>query len=311
MAKECLISHRPRPHEHPEAPDSQLRPKALKRLRITFFIGFGLFLTEFLGAWWSGSLALLADSYHVLGDLGAVTVTLLASYLAERLKSKSRSYGYYRLEVLAALFNGLLLIVLAATIVLSAYNRLTHGHEIQSMAMFVISLLGLAVNLVMIKVLHGAHNHNLNIRSAYFHLLGDALSSVIVTLSAVLVITTELTWFDAAAGLVVAIILSIMSLRLVSEAVHVLLEGTPKHMDPEAVEARLKEAFPQIVNIHDFHIWEITSHLFAMTAHIEATVETLQETHDLIDGLNVFIHDKYGIGHTTFQVEPRAKIDAS
>lgn len=303
MAKRRLIEHRPEPHHHHQDPDCHLRPKAISRLQTTFLLGLGLFLMEFIGAWLTSSLSLLADSYHVLGDLGAIGVTLLAGFLAERLRSRKRSYGYYRLEILSALFNGFILLGLAWSIFKSAADRFSTAHEVHSELMLIIAALGLAANVLMLKVLHGSHNHNLNIKSAYFHLVGDSISSVVVILSAIVIYFTGLSWVDAVGGIAVGVVLCLMSLRLIKESVHVLLEGTPDHMDPEEVEQEIRKQFPQIKNIHDFHIWEITSHLFAMTAHIEADIKNLEDTRILIDGLNQLISKKYGIGHTTFQVE--------
>jgi cobalt-zinc-cadmium efflux system protein len=289
---------------HHEHPDTELRPKAIRRLRTTLLIGIVLFLAEALGSWYSHSLALLADSFHVLADLGAVGVTLLASTLAERPQSSKRSYGYYRLEVLAALLNGAILIGLSLYILKSAVERLQMGQTIYPNSMLLIAVFGFIINLWMLLVLKPSHDHNLNLRGAYLHILGDTISSMAVILSALLIVWTGFSWFDAAAGIFVAAIISSLAVRLVWDSVHVLLEGTPKHMDPIEIETQLRESFKEITNIHDFHIWEITAHLFAMTAHIEAKVQTLEESKKLVDGMNVLIKSKYGIGHTTFQIEP-------
>lgn len=304
MSKGRFIEHHPEPHDHHAHPDPELRPKAFKRLRWTFFIGLALFIAEAIGGWYSNSLALLADSFHVLADLGAVAVTLLASHLAERPKSSKRSYGYYRLEVIAALFNGCLLLALAYFVFRSAYDRMLQPHEIQSNLMLSVAIGGFLINLLMLLLLKPSHDHNLNLKSAYMHIAGDTLSSVAVIIGALIIRYTGLLWVDALAGVFVGTILMVMAFRLIWDSIHVLLEGTPRHMDPAEVESSLRAAFPQIIDIHDFHIWEITSHLFAMTAHVEARVKTLDETRLLIDGMNALIHERYGIGHTTFQVEP-------
>lgn len=304
MAKTRFIEHKPEPHDHHAHPDPELRPKAIKRLRWTFFIGLGLFVAEAAGSFLTSSLALLADSFHVFADLCAVGVTLLASYLAERPQSSKRSYGYYRLEVLAALFNGCLLFGLACFIFKSAYLRLIEPRDIHGELMLAIAIIGLAINVFMLLLLKPSHEHNLNLRSAYLHILGDTLSSLAVILGALLITWTGQSWIDSVASIGVGFILAFMAIRLIWDSIHVLLEGTPRHMDPQEIERALRAAFPSIVNIHDFHIWEITSHLFAMTAHVEARVKSLDETRHLIDSMNALIHKSYGIGHTTFQVEP-------
>lgn len=304
MSKKRFIGHTPEPHAHHDHPDPVLRPNAIRRLKLTFLIGLGLFIGEAIGSWFSHSLALLADSFHVLADLAGVFVTLVATFLAERPQSSKRSYGYYRLEVLAALLNGLVLLGLAFVIVKAAIERLHDPHPIEASLMLWVAIFGLLINIWMLAILKPAHDHNLNLRGAYLHILGDTLSSVAVIISAGFIAVTGHSWIDSLTSIFVALMISWMAIRLIGDSVHVLLEGTPKHMDPEAVENNLRLAFPQIVNIHDFHIWEITAHLFAMTAHVEAQVKNLDETRHLIDGMNAFIKEKYGIGHTTFQVEP-------
>jgi len=304
MSKVRLIQHRPEPHLHPEHPDPSLRSQAVGRLKLTLLVGLAMIICESVGSWLSHSLALLADAVHVLADVLAIAITLLASRLAERPQSPKRSYGYYRLEVLAALFNGLLLVLISGFILQKAYERFSHPNEIHADIMLGVALLSLVANVVMVALLRPSHSHNLNLRGAYLHVLSDTMSASAVILGAYLIYLTRQNWIDSVAGGFVAVFIFVMALRLIWDSVHILLEGTPKHMDPEEIETKLRNAFPQIVNIHDFHVWEITAHLFAMTAHVEARVRSLEETRVLVDEMNALIRKQYGIGHTTFQVEP-------
>jgi len=260
-----------------------------------------------VGGWISGSLALVADATHMLADTFALGMALFAAWLASRPKSLWRSYGYYRLEVLAALFNGLLLLGIAVYLVVEAAHRWQDPHQVNVYWMLGLGVLGLIANLTMMSIMRHAHEANINMRAAFLHIVGDTLSSVAVIVGAIAMLLTGILWPDLVASFFVALMIVIMAIRLLRESIHVLLEGTPRHMNPEIVQKEIFEKFKVVKDIHDLHIWEITSHLFAMTAHIEAAVKDHDETRRLIDGLNSFMREKYGVGHTTFQVEPVEK----
>lgn len=311
MSNNCLIQHKPQPHDHPQRPDEKQRDRAIQRLKITFVIVLAFIAVELVGAWISGSLALFADAIHMTADSIAIGMTLLASYLSERPPSSTKSYGYYRLEVLAALANGLLLTGMAVFILLEALERWGSDHEVQGEVMLITGGIGLLANILMLFVIKPAHSHNLNLKGAFLHIVGDTLASVAVVIGAVFIIVYEQSWPDLVASFIVVIMITVMSLRLIRDSSNVLLEGSPKHMDPQKIKDELISEFPIIKSIHDFHLWEITSHLFAMTAHIEAEVENHQQTRELIDAINERIRERYGIGHTTFQVEPYRRSEST
>lgn len=289
--KDCSVDHHPEQHE------------GYARVRTALFVCLALAAIQGIGSWISGSLALLADTVHVLSDGSALLISLLAGWLAIRPASASRSYGFYRIEILAALVNGIALIAIAAGILWEAYHRLNNPQTIQTSTMIVVATLGLILNLVMLKILHPSREDNINIRGAYLHVLGDALSSVVVIVSAFLIYFTDALWIDAAASAFVAIMILTMAVRLVSRSTHVLLEGAPLHLDAKEVQADLKKNFPEIKNIHDFHIWEITTHLFALTAHLESEPLSPETQNITLEKLQGFVRDKYQISHSTFQLE--------
>lgn len=307
MEKDCLLHHQPQPHDHPEHPDGSGRKDSRKRLVWAFFIAISLLIVEIIGAFWTDSLALLGDAAHMSADCISLGVAIAAGLMAERLQSKRQSYGYYRLEVLAALINGCLLVFMAGFLLFEAFDRISNPHAVKGMGMLVVGSLGLLANLIMLKIMAHSHKESVNMRGVFFHILGDTLSSVAVIVGAIFIVWTRSGWPDLVASCFVALMISVMAVKLIWDSVQILLEGTPKHMDPEEIEQNLLKNFPAIRDIHDFHIWEITSHLFAMTAHVEADVSSLQETRSLIDGMNAYIRNNYGIGHTTFQVEPYVK----
>ena len=318
VKKSCSIDHHPEipqevsghghsHHGHLHSHSAELRPAAIKKLRLTLLVGLALIVLELLGGWLSGSLALMADAVHVIADTAALGITLIASWFAARPHSQKRSYGYYRLEVLAAFINGLLLVALVFFIWKEAYERFHRPEEIHSKLMLGISILGLLINLFMLLILKPIHVHNMNVRGAYLHIVGDTLSSTLIIAGAFLIMVTGMVWIDVAASVVVGLIIIALAFRLIWDAVHVLLEGTPRHIDPIEIQDRLRKEFPEIVNIHDFHVWEITTHWLAMTAHIDATVTSLEQSRALIEGMNAAIEKHYGIRHTTFQVEAVSK----
>ncbi|PIR23142.1 MAG: cation transporter [Deltaproteobacteria bacterium CG11_big_fil_rev_8_21_14_0_20_45_16] len=308
MENNCLINHKPSPHDHPEHPHGPTRDVAIKRLKIAFFIGLFMLVVEIIGAYYSNSLALLADATHLLADASALGITLIAAWMAGRLASPKRSYGYYRLEVLAALANGVLLSLMAITIAFEAFDRIFSEHQVEPKSMMAVGIIGLIGNIAMLFIVAPSHKHNINVKGAFLHIIGDTLSSFAVIVGAAFILLTNLNWPDVVASFFVSTMIIIMAIRLIRESINILLEGTPKHMDPDDIQKNIFQNFPSIKDIHDFHVWEITSNLFAMTAHIEAEVRDLEETSKLIDSLNQFIRVQYGIGHTTFQVEPRTDL---
>jgi cobalt-zinc-cadmium efflux system protein len=296
--------HHPEEHDHPEHPDHGQRDRAFGGLRAALWIALSLVAIEFLGAAISGSLALLADAFHILSDSLALGAALLASYLASRMRSKRHSYGYYRIEILTAFLNALLLLGVAGFIVKEAIHRWGSTYSVDGIWMISIGVLGLIANLLMLKVMHRGGLSNLNLRAAFLHVVGDTLSSIAVVVGAFGVFLFAQSWPDLAASLIVALILFVMAGKLLWEAANVLLEGTPSHLDPEQMQTALIQDFKEIKSIHDFHVWEITSHLFAMTAHLEVKLDNLKQSKDLLDRINYWVKTNYGIGHTTFQIEP-------
>lgn len=293
------------PHEHPEHPNLKKRKESFGKLGSAFFICLSFLLVEIMGAYFSGSLALLADAFHMMTDCFSLGIALAAGYLSHRMQAEGhKTYGYYRLEVLAAFVNGILLALMGAFILWESLGRLMSPQAVDAEIMLSVGLLGLLANVVMIFILHSSHHHNLNVKGALFHILGDTLASVAVVLSALFMIVFETDLPDILVSFLVGLIIVFMSIRLLRESGHVLMEGTPKNIQVDEVEKKIRTSFPQIIEIHDFHFWQITSNLYAMTAHVSTTSKTLEEAIQLIDAMNELVKNNYGITHTTFQIEP-------
>jgi cobalt-zinc-cadmium efflux system protein len=266
----------------------------------TLVITSGFMLVEAVGALFTGSLALLADAAHMLTDVGGLALALFAIWIASRPPTPAKTYGYYRAEILAALVNALVLLVVAAGILVEAWNRLVHPRGVLGGPMLVIGGVGLVVNLAGAWLLHRQAAQSLNVRAAYLEVLGDALSSLGVLLAAGIVLTTGWTAADALMSGGIALFIVPRTWRLLRQAVNVLLEGTPAHLDLAAIEGAMTQV-AGVRRVHDLHVWTLTSGREAMSAHV--VVDDVRESERLLDALHAVLHARFGIDHTTIQLE--------
>jgi cobalt-zinc-cadmium efflux system protein len=253
--------------------------------------------------WWTNSLALLADAAHLFVDAAGVGLSLLAVWFAERPATAEKTYGYYRVEILAALVNGVVLCVLALAILVEAWERLRVRHEISAGPVLVVAVAALGVNLLAARLLHAGAGESLNVRSAYLEVLGDALSSGAVIAAAAVILVTGWTAADALASAAIGLLILPRTYALLKQAVNVLLEGVPAHLDLTEIEAALRGA-RGVKRVHDLHVWTLTSGREAMSAHVE--VEPGTPPSRILDELHVVLHARFGIDHTTIQIENEA-----
>src|SRR5882672_4829945 len=218
--------------------------------------------------WWTGSLALLADAAHLFVDAAGVGLSLLAVWFAERPATPEKTYGYYRVEILAALVNGVVLCVLALVILFEAWERLGGRYEVAAGPVLLVAVAGLGVNLLAAWLLHAGAGESLNVRGAYLEVLGDALSSAAVIVAAVAIMVTGWTPADALASAAIGLLILPRTFALLRQAVNVLLEGVPAHLDLAQIETALRSA-QGVKRVHDLHVWTLTSGREAMSAHIE------------------------------------------
>src|SRR6266581_1116879 len=247
--------------------------------------------------WWTNSLALLADAAHLFVDAAGVGLSLLAVWFAERPATAEKTYGYYRVEILAALVNGVVLCVLAIVILVEAWERLRVRHEISAGPVLVVAVAALGVNLLAARLLHAGAGESLNVRSAYLEVLGDALSAAAV------ILVTGWAAADALASAAIGLLILPRTYALLKQAVNVLLEGVPAHLDLTEIEAALRGA-RGVKRVHDLHVWTLTSGREAMSAHVE--VEPGTPPSRILDELHVVLHARFGIDHTTLQIENEA-----
>lgn len=258
---------------------------------------------EFFGGLWTNSLALLSDAAHMFSHLFSLGVSYAAIVLAMREPDEVRSYGFYRAEILAALFNGFTLALIVIWIVTDAIRRILHPGEIQTQAMLVIAAIGLIVNLTTALILKSVSRQDLNVRSAFLHMLSDTASSVGIIIAGVLIYYTGKVWLDPLASILIAVMILIWSFRLIKESVHILLESTPKHLNQEEMIGLIKKEISEIKDVHHIHVWELTSGVCSLTAHISVSDIKLSESDTLRKRVNQILEQYFGITHTNLQFE--------
>ncbi len=259
----------------------------------------------------TNSLALISDAGHMLTHLFALLVSLFALHFAAKPPTEKKTYGFYRLEILAALFNGITLFVITLWIFYEAYHRFMHPETISSGKMFIVALMGLIANVVCVYILKGdahEHEHSLNVRAAFFHMLGDTFSSVGVIIGAIIIYYTN--WFivDPIISVMICVLILIWSYKLVMESIDVLLEATPKEINIDNVIASLKQ-IPGVDDAHDIHIWTITSGMYSMSGHIDTKDMLISETTKLSKEINRILSENFKVGHTVIQFGCECKIN--
>ncbi|HEY9514064.1 MAG TPA: cation diffusion facilitator family transporter [Gemmatimonadaceae bacterium] len=270
-------------------------------LRVALVITLTVFVAEVVGGIVSNSLALLADAGHMLADVAALAFSLFVTWFSARPETPRRTYGYLRLEVLAALLNGAALLVISAFIVWEAIARFTQPQPVEGGLMLVIALIGLVANVIAARTLHAASGASLNVRGAYLHVLSDLLGSIGTVVAALVIHLTGWLLADPIVSVLVTILIVRGAWRLVHESVDVMLESTPAHISLGAVRSQL-EAIPGVESVHDLHVWTVTSGVIAMSAH--AIVREPERHQHVLEHL----HDAmllFGIQHVTVQLERR------
>ncbi len=284
-------------HHHHHAPEQS---GSASRLAVTLVLIALFFLAELIGGWWTGSLALLADAGHMFSDMAALGIALGAAWVSSRRGTSQHTFGFYRAEILAALANGSLLFLVAGAIFREAWERFHSPQDILAGPMLAIALGGLVVNLISLSVLHGGRNHDLNLRGAWLHVLGDTLGSIGVIAAALLVWGYGWTWADPAASVAVCLLILYSAWNLVSEAARILMEHAPSDIDVESVRSHLL-AIPEVVDVHCLHIWTISSGLRSISAHL--VVDMTMEPSEELARIRETLSRDFSLDHITLQIE--------
>lgn len=257
---------------------------------------------EIAGGIISNSLALLSDAGHMLVDALALGLSLIALNLAKKPATRKRTYGFHRSEILAALANGVTLVLVAIFIFYEAYHRFHSPPEVHTTVMLVVAGIGLAANLVSMRLLHRARHSNLNVRAAFFHVFGDTISSVGVIAGGIIIAVTGWEVADPVIAIVIGIIVLWGAVSLVRESVEILLETVPNEIQLDKVTETIKSV-KGVKELHDVHIWTITSGIYALSTHILIEDQMLSRTAEILTVIKSELEQKFNITHTTFQLE--------
>ena len=275
--------------------------EAGKRSLVIVLVLTGTFMVaEFVGGLLANSLALLADSAHMLTDVAAIGLSLFALSFSRRPATSEKSYGYLRIEILAALVNAATLIVLALFIVVEAVERFRDPVEVEGGLMLAVATGGLVVNIIAALLLHRSAGENLNVRGAYLHVLGDLLGSVGAIAAAAVILTTGWSPADPLISVLVAGLILFSSWSLLRESVDVLLEAVPRHLDLEEIREAIAEV-DGVEAVSDLHVWTVTSGYFAMSGHVE--VANPDRNPHVLAAVHDRMHERFGITHVTVQVD--------
>jgi cobalt-zinc-cadmium efflux system protein len=280
-------------HTHDRATDRRL-------LAIAFAVTAVLLVAEVVGGIFTHSLALVADGGHMASDLGALALSLIAVMLATRPASGGRTYGLARAEILAAFVNSLALVAIAAFVFWEAAQRFDSPEEVTAVPMLGIAAAGLAGNVFAVRLLSQARHHSLNVRAAFLHVVGDAVSSVGVIVAGVLIIITGENRIDPAASIVIGVLILASSFRIIWETAQVLLEATPTGIRTSEVQQEML-GVSGVQNVHDLHIWTVTSGFISLSAHVET--DRLRDAHDILLDLRRLLSRNFSIDHATLQLE--------
>ncbi|MBS3182682.1 cation diffusion facilitator family transporter [Leucobacter manosquensis] len=315
---EFSAGHPARPGEHAGARGSHAHDHGLqgatsgtakhrRKLVLVLVITLTVFVVQLIGAFVSNSLSLLADAGHMLTDATGVAIALIASLIAGVAATSKRTFGYLRIEILAALINGIVLGVIAIVILVQAIARFGTEVEVHSVPMLVAAVIGAIANLISLLILQSGQRESLNVRGAYLEVLGDLLGSVAVIVAGTIILFTGWNAVDQIASILIALLIFPRAISLLRDVVDVLLEASPKNVDVDAARAHM-EAVPGVEEVHDVHAWTITSGVPAFSAHVTVADAAWSERgyHAILDEVRACLHEHFDTEHVTLQLEPRS-----
>jgi len=259
-------------------------------------------IVEVIGGILSNSLALLGDAAHMFTDTLALGLSLFVLNLAKRPASQTKTYGYLRAEILAALTNGTILVLISAYIFYESYRRFLEPPEIEGGLMLIVAAIGLLANLVGLSILRSAGRHNLNVKGAFLHMWGDAASSVGVIAAAIIILLTGWNLADPIISILIGVLILRGAVGLVLESSNILLEAVPKHLNVSQITSEVKK-IKGVRDIHDVHLWTVTSSIYALSCHLLIEDQMISNSAQVVEKVNQTLSQKFGIGHSTLQLE--------
>jgi cobalt-zinc-cadmium efflux system protein len=291
-----MMAHERGVDSHQEAAGS------FRRLKFTLAIVLVIMMAEVLGGIFSGSLALLGDAGHMLVDALALGLSLFAMYVARRPATATKTFGYHRVEILAALANGTILVLVSAYIFYEAYQRFLEPPAVRTPLMLTIAVIGLMANLGGVILLNKASHRSLNVKAAFWHIMGDTISSVGVIIAGIIILLTGWYIADVIAAIVIGVIVLWGAGKIVAEAADILLEAVPKHIETANVIDVIKD-ITGVNEVHDIHIWTITSNIYALSAHLVIDDQMVSKSIEIVQAVRRELAHRFDISHTTLQLE--------
>jgi len=296
-------------HTHkPKLKDSfahlhEYRSVERNKLKLTMTITGIVMIIEVIGGILTGSLALLSDAGHMFTHFFALGISFAAIIIACKEPCHHRTYGFYRVEILAALFNSLFLFAVTAYIFFEGVKRLMHPEPVLGLQMFLVAVVGLVVNAISVLILRGSARDDLNIKGAFLHMLADTVSSIVIVFGAIIIYFSNWYIIDPLLAIGISLLIFVWAWRLFKDSINVLLETAPKGINIDDVSAELKKEIPEIQDIRDMHIWEITSNMYSLTAHIAIDIVNHRKSTEILNRINKLLNEKYDIEHTTIQFD--------
>lgn len=292
-----------------QTPTASATSQHRRAMTITFALTFTYFVVEVAGGILTNSLALLADAAHMLTDVGGLALALFAMWMSQRPANPRKTFGYYRVEILAALANAVVLFLIAFYILYEAWSRFQEPPEVASLPMLAVAVVGLGVNLFGIWNLRRGAKESLNVQGAFLEVVSDTLGSLGVIVAAVIMAATGWYYADPIFSVLIGFFILPRTWGLMTQAVNVLLEGTPAHINLKAVEETMR-AVPGVAAVHDLHVWTITSGMDALSAHLVLAEGTdPRDSQKVLETLNAQLSEQFKISHTTIQVEHASRAE--
>lgn len=280
------------------------RHSETQRLKWALAISVLYFFAELIAGFLTNSLALLSDAGHMLSDVGAMALSLFAFRMAQRPATHHSTFGFHRVEILAALFNGLTLWLIVGVIFAAAYQRFFHPPVVESYGMMIVAVFGLAVNIAAAVILHAGHHRSLNMRGAFLHVLSDAIGSVGAIAAGLIMMSTGWYLADPLVSVFIGALILFSSWSLIKDSLSVLMQAVPKGIRLEEVRETI-ESVDGVAKVHDLHVWAVTSDIYTLSAH--AVVENGGDFHQVLNGIEDTLKERFHIEHTTIQLETESR----
>lgn len=280
-----------------------------KNLLAATFLNLIITMIEVAGGFLSGSLALISDALHNLSDTFATFIAYLATLIGRREANQKKTFGYKRLEILAALINAVILIVMSVFLIKEAWYRWQNPGSINSLIMLLVGMIGLLANLYAVLILRKDARKSMNVKAAYIHLIGDSISSVVVIAGGVLIRVFKINWIDPAITVLISIYIIRSGFLILKEAVNILMQSTPEHLDLASIKKKVEKQ-PMVLNLHHIHAWTLTDREVHLEAHVELDSDLkLSQVKSIQQQIEKLLRKDFGIGHITLQIEYKTDHD--